>query len=398
MSPYRILAGLVLVIIFIEMVKRKQVLVTGEMILFISLLVLTSLVGLEERNIPVFLTYIFMTLMMVVLYNLLIMTNFNERMFARLSILSSVVVLIGSLTLLTDYFGITKFTLLFGEEIYEEVVKKGRGAGILGGEANISASRMCALLPFSLFLLFHVKETRIGLKPFVACTIVITIVAIVLTGSRMGLLALGLLIIFIGIKELRQRGILGRLGIAIGLVAALVILGFSLRLLKNQATSMSRLESLAAISELSTAQYENSDLDRSILDRFLLFWIGVDLIRENPIFGVGIGNAKYLSVEYLTFEDDMKFLHNTFLDIGAENGLIMLGILIPVLLGIQISNYKIYRRRRDPFFYYFTLAFCIQLFCWLFLSDFPNKLFWNLFLPLGLYMKNRYRVSEETSR
>lgn len=390
MSPYRILTGLLLVVVFIEMLKRRQILLTSEIMLFIFMLWITSLIGLEERNVPTFLTYVFMTFVLVVLYNLFVMTNFNERMFVQLSVLSSIVVLIGSVTLLTDYFGITKFTLLFGEEIYKEVVIKGRGAGILGGETNISASRMCSLLPFCFYLLFHVRETKMGLKPFIACTIIVTVVAVVLTGSRMGLLALTLLILFIGYNELRRRGILGRIGIATGLVVVVVMLSFSLRLLKDQATSMSRLESLASISELRTIQYENSDVDESILNRFLLLWFGVDLIRENPWFGVGIGNAKYLSVKYLPFEDQMKYLHNTFLDIGAENGLFMLGVLLTVIAGIQISNYKAYRRRGDPFFYYFALAFFIQLFCWLFLSDFPNKLFWNLFLPLGLYMKNRY--------
>lgn len=388
MSPYRILAGLLLVIMFVEMLRRKQILITGEIILFIFMLLLTSLIGLEERNIPTFLTYVFMSIMLVILYNLFMMMNFSKRMFVHLSVLSTVMVLIGSLTLLTDYFGITKFTLLFGQEIYEGVVKHGRGAGILGGETNISASRMCALLPFSFYLLIYVKETRMGLKPFVACTIVVTIVALVLTGSRMGLLALSLLILLIGVTEFRRRAFLAKIGIAVGLMAAVVILGFSLKLLKDQTTSMSRLESLASISELRTAQYEDIDVDESILQRFLLIWIGVDLIRENPLLGIGIGNAKYLSVEYFPIESQMKYLHNTFLDIGAENGLIMLGVLIFVLVGIQVSNSRISKKSGDPLYYYFALAFYIQLFCWLFLSDFSNKLFWNLFLPLGLYLKN----------
>ena len=389
MSPYRLLAGLLVIIMFIEMLKNRRIHLTREIIFFILLLWSTSLIGLEERNLLTFLTYFFLTCLLVVLYNLLYETGFDKRMIIHLSILSTFVMLVGSLTLLTDYFGITKFTLLFGEEIYKEVVLHGRGAGILGGETNFSASRICTLLPFSFYLLLHVKEKRMGLKPFIAVSIVFAIIAVVLTGSRMGLLVLGQMILVIGITELRGKKILGKFGIIIGVAAIIITLSFSMKLMKNQAINLARFQNLAAVSELASVQYEESNVDDSILNRFMLFWIGTDLIRKNTLFGVGIGNAKYLTVKYFPFDDQMKHLHNTYLDIGAENGIVMLVFLLIFIAGILISNYKIYRKTGDHFYFYFLFSFYILLFCWLFLSDFSNKLFWNLFLPLGLFFKNR---------
>jgi len=373
---------------FVELLKRKQILLTREIVVFILLILVTSLIGFETQNITTLLSYVFMTLMLVVLYNLFFLTKFDKRMFIHLSVVSSIVMLIGSLTLITDYFGITKFTLLFGEEIYREVVIKGRGAGILGGETNISASRMCSLLPLSLYLLFHVKETKMGFKLFIACTTIISIVAISLTASRMGFIALGQLFLIAGIKEIRGFKLIGKLSLVLGFVIIIVILVFSMKLLRDQTATLMRFENLAAMPELASIEYDDSDIDKSILNRFLLFWIGIDLIRKNPLFGIGVGNAKFVSVNYFPFDDQMKHLHNTYLDIGVENGLIMLGVLVFVLSGIILSSYKFYKRSGDHFYFYFALSSYTLIFCWLFISDFSNKLFWNLFLPLGLYIKN----------
>ena len=122
--------------------------------------------------------------------------------------------------------------------------------------------------------------------------------------------------------------------------------------------------------------------------RYFLFLIGVDLVKKNPLLGVGIGNSKYLTVKYTREPSEMRYLHNTYLGICSENGIIMLIIMLLFLSGIIIISTIRYRREKDEFYFYFLVAFFVQLICWFFLSDFLNKLFWSLFLPIGLLLKN----------
>jgi O-antigen ligase len=70
----------------------------------------------------------------------------------------------------------------------------------------------------------------------------------------------------------------------------------------------------------------------------------VQSISENPVLGVGSGNWKIESIRY-----DKMFMynytvpyhvHNDFLEIGAELGLIGLGLYLFVIFYVLVSIYK----------------------------------------------------------
>ena len=226
----------------------------------------------------------------------------------------------------------------------------------------------------------------IGKQFFSLLTLFITVIAIILTGSRMGLLAVGLIIFFVLFKEIRSSKFIIKVGVTFFVIVLIILMAFSMKLIKDQKKAQIRLESISSISKFDATTFE--DMEHSMFVRLMLFSVGIQLIKNNPIFGVGIGNAKYLSIKYLPMFENMKHLHNTYLDIGSENGLIMLAIFLYILFSILWKSYKCYLRKEDDFCYYFSVAFFILIFCFFFLSDFSNKLYWNFFLPLGFHIKN----------
>ena len=383
MSPYRICTGIVLALVVLELVKKKQADIPNELLLFLLFLIGTSLIGINTRNLSVYIQYLFLSCLAVIIYNLLKIVQLRQRDFNILMYLLIVIGCIGGLTLLTDYYQLTQFSLLFGKEIYKESLS-GRGAGLLGGEANLTAARLVALLPFGLYLLFSSKKWGIN-KIVVFFMASIILFAIILTGSRMGILALCQIILFTMIYEMRKAKLGMRISLVVGFIGLITVLFLSFGLIKDK-KSQSRFESLGSITDLNKISYTNYDMDESLVERFLLMWVGVDLIRKNPIWGIGIGNAKYMPQKYLPTIDKIKYLHNTYLDVGSENGIPMLLILIMFLGWILVSLFKKRTHIEHDFYFYFSLGFWILMFCWFFLSDFSNKLFWNLFLPLAMYL------------
>jgi len=73
--------------------------------------------------------------------------------------------------------------------------------------------------------------------------------------------------------------------------------------------------------------------------RWKLYPIGIDLIKRYPLFGVGPRNVALIISEYRPYsvEEFHPHLHNNFLQIGAERGLLGLSALIALFVSIYIA-------------------------------------------------------------
>jgi len=388
MSPYRILVGLMLFVTLIELIKNRTIYLPKWLILFGIFLIGTSVIGLDFKNMSVFVQRIYVLIISIIIYNILVQSKIRESEYVKIAIIFTFIAGIGGITLMTDYFGLTKISMLFGEEIYKEANLLGRGAGILGGETNFSAARLSTILPFSFFLIFK-RNIASGWKIFSLVMVGIILISIILTGSRMGVLILGQILIFTTFHEIKQVRMIYKIATIIGFVGLSTILYFSQGLMKNQQKSELRFQSLGSIGELGTTTIKTSTLDDSLIERFLLLGIGIELIKNNPIMGVGIGNSKYLIKKYLPIEGKIKFLHNTYIELGAENGIPVLLIFLIMLSTILLKLIDKNTFQADSFTFYFIIGFWSLLFCWFFLSDFSNKLFWNFYIPVSLYMMKK---------
>jgi len=76
--------------------------------------------------------------------------------------------------------------------------------------------------------------------------------------------------------------------------------------------------------------------------RWRLYPIGIDIIKRYPLFGVGPRNVALIISEYRPYsvKEFQAHLHNNFLEIGAEMGLIGLSALIALFVSIYVALLK----------------------------------------------------------
>jgi len=385
---YKIIVGSTIIITLIDFLRSKKLVVPIELFIFSILLIGSSMIGLVSRNHTVFIQYILIITLAIISYNILKNSNLTKESYDKICFTLSILAGIGSLTLLTDYYGLTRFSLMFGEEIYLATRDLGRGSGILGGETNATAARLVALLPFCIHLVIN-KSKNFYMSSINIIFIFLIVTAIVLTGSRMGMLALSQIIIFVAISEFQTNSIKQKFKLIASLVLMIALIYSAGAFIKNKELTGSRFESLGAIEELDSQAINNDVFDSSMIERIMLIGISLDIIRKHPLFGVGLGNAKYEVPKYIPVIDDMKYLHNTYLEFGADHGIPMLLLLITFLV-ILLKPPKGRNIRFSGYYYkYYYLGLYTLLFCWFFLSDFSNKLLWSYFIPFGLILKTK---------
>ena len=194
--------------------------------------------------------------------------------------------------------------------------------------------------------LLFIKEKQFGSKNFVFSIIIIfNIIFLILANSRGGILAAILsigFILFILNRKLFLKGMLAFLLIS-------VVLFFSMTEFNQAVTNYLRLETVS--------------------DREVYWQMGIDVIGDNPIVGVGVdvfdkyffNYAPSSTVNY--FKSDFLNIgkphpHNFFLFYTAENGI--LGLLTSVMFFVMFFYYAIISMRltknNDYNFYVLTVA------------------------------------------
>lgn len=213
-----------------------------------------------------------------------------------------------------------------------------RIAGPLG-DPNYFAQILLILVPIALFTGWHESRIRLRLLAFAAGGVILT--ATVLTYSRGGALALGLVLLL----SVLVYGInLQRL--AVGLVV-LLALGF---LLPQDFTSR-----LATVTEILPGEEEDVlPQDSSFQERLLLGGVALEMFRDRPLLGVGAGNYTVHFDEYVDrvgstardyrADDEARYPHNLFLELGAEGGIVALLSFLAVMAATLILLHRARRR------------------------------------------------------
>lgn len=287
------------------------------------------------------------------------------------------VTVVSATTVITDYVGITSFKALYVDRSIA------RQIGILG-EPNFAAGKLAIGFPLAVMGFVHSLFNRRSFACAgygIACLLVM--VAIILTGSRMGLLMMAIIFTVVVVKE-RRRLLRPAIVAVIGLVAtglclmANSFLRTPLELLIERTRPV--IEEVVTGKEISEA---------SAAQRGELLRAGWDIFREHPLVGVGMdGYRKILSLyrPYYKRIGGDYYAHNTFVEILVGTGL--LGFLpFGLLILCILKNMWLGCGTRDqpglPF--YFALSFVMVLIQLFFLSDYPNRYLWSLFLPVAIY-------------
>jgi hypothetical protein len=77
---------------------------------------------------------------------------------------------------------------------------------------------------------------------------------------------------------------------------------------------------------------------------------GLDIIRQHPFFGIGLGNFKATTAELRVLASSSAMAHNTYLEYAAELGIPALLIFLGVLISTFFLLENVRKGTSEPFF------------------------------------------------
>ena len=193
--------------------------------------------------------------------------------------------------------------------------------------SNEFALLMLQFIPFSVLLVQDKYRTK-NEKLFMIFSFLILLYCLTRTGSRAGFL--GLIIIMITITlfgYLKPKYLV--------FVIILLVFVFS----KSPSSYFTR-----AFTSFSEETYEE---DSNITSRFEQYRTALEVVKKYPLFGVGMNNyQKYIYLNLSDYSVDQKIyqVHNAYISIAAENGILAL-LLFIILIVYMIYKFGEYKKK-----------------------------------------------------
>ena len=193
-------------------------------------------------------------------------------------------------------------------------------------EPNTFAMFQIFLIPVILSLM-AVYRKPVTVQLLGSLSILASIVVLVLSFSRGGFVGLVVLFALLIIMERRDKPLLifGLVVIAIGISLAPPVY-------------WDRVKSMLDFGKTGKPDF-------AIFTRLETMKTAVRLGFDNPLLGVGLDNFLYHSSRYLPFK---MVVHNTFLEIFAELGIIALALFVGIILCNIVLMKRMSERRDDP--------------------------------------------------
>jgi O-antigen ligase len=192
-------------------------------------------------------------------------------------------------------------------------------------ESNYFAANIVLVMPVAFAIARLQLEARKRMLWIAAGLLLV--LSLYLTSSRGGFLGL---VVAAVLFAYRHRG----LGGAVGVLAILVLLALP--------TDLGR-RAMSTFTEQDVVPYGLSYSNRA---HEALFWAGLGMIADEPLFGIGPENFKPLST-YYTGLTISNIAHNSYLEIGAEMGLPVLAIFVVLLVVTFRALSRVARMRGD---------------------------------------------------
>jgi len=194
------------------------------------------------------------------------------------------------------------------------------GPGGMLKDNNDFALAMVMNLPLLWYLSYDVGDLRAGrlLKWGLLTAFVLTLLAIMATGSRGGFLAMAATLFMMAMRTRYKVPAI----LAVGLAG---LLGYT----------FSPAEYIERLSTITSAE------DQSAQGRLLSWRVALNMIEHNPFLGVGFNNFVFEYQRYLTGIElphgvrqvPSRVAHNSYLQIWAESGTIAFGLFLFLLFG-----------------------------------------------------------------
>lgn len=206
-----------------------------------------------------------------------------------------------------------------------------RGWGF-GGNTLHLASILCVIIPMLLVVILDDKFA-VKTKKFASLSIVCCFIGVLAGQSRGAWLTLAIILPLVAVKYIINR--------KKRVVTAFVLIGFIVGVFMVSPSLRYRVESIGNVST-----------DRSNISRIAVWESGINMIKDHPVVGVGLGGFREAyKTEYILLEDKigLSHAHNNLIQIGAETGIV--GLLGFIYLNgyILIRNFMEWRKNYNPY-------------------------------------------------
>jgi teichuronic acid biosynthesis protein TuaE len=224
------------------------------------------------------------------------------------------------------------------------------GATSFFGNENNFAIYLTLTLPYLAVIPLFVRDVRQKALGYAAS--ILALLMILTTGSKSALISVGLILITLLLIIGRDRQSRGRLAAAAaiaGLTVALLVpatMGSGPLALSQRAVTKLDFRVLAEQIESKTG---SGGVRASLLSE------GLDLVEQTNGLGVGAGNAE-TSVKSLKDFPGAANLHNWWLEVLVNGGLIGFAIYLAFFFGLLSKQARAARGSPDPFVRYLALA------------------------------------------
>ena len=191
-------------------------------------------------------------------------------------------------------------------------------------------------------------------KLFVWVVLGLAILNLVLTLSRGGFLGMGIVLLLSGIVYFRSLFSFRRI-LIIGLIVIMAA-GATIYLLK-----FTRKDKNIDVFMRQATEFEEGS---SIVERFSTYHMAWELIKRNPILGVGIGGfgPEVAKGAHVVPRNGWLIVNNEYLELWAETGILGLLLFLLLVAIVIIRSIKVWLRSNDVFVKTvvigLTIAFC----------------------------------------
>jgi O-antigen ligase len=240
------------------------------------------------------------------------------------------------------------------------------GVGSFFGNQNNFATFLSLSLPYLAVLPIVYRDVRLRAIGFVGGGA--ALIFILLTGSKSGLLAAGLVILGLLVLVGTDRRARGRVlvagaiaGLAVLLVVPSVLGGGLVQLDERTVTKFD----FGILAQQLESQEGSGGVRASLLSE------GLGLVAETDGLGVGAGNAE-TSVRGLADFPGVANLHNWWLEVLVNGGVVGFALYLAFYLTLLRRQAHAARRTRDPLVRYMALAGTLSLVGWILGSIGPS--------------------------
>jgi len=225
------------------------------------------------------------------------------------------------------------------------------GSGYISGtfeNRNVLASFLVFAMPVGVGFLFEKISKK--LKIIVGLVTILSLIALIFTRTRGAWLGFIGAMAFFASAKLMSKGGIKRFCKSLFtkrsiIIMVLLVICFGLLIEYDYRKPDSFTRKFLSIADLK---------DPATRHRFVMWHTGIDIVKEHPLLGTGIGSfkkiypkyqSKYLKTKkYGMFEGLSMFAHNDYLEITADSGILGLGTFLWLIVALYWIAFKRLKR------------------------------------------------------